>query len=82
MLTHNTKGRFITFGLKEKNKMLKRCVVCDRPFEAYDRADNGRGARRSPKRKCNCITCSKKCSVINGRNKYKQITRMVMIAKQ
>lgn len=42
--------------------MIKKCFVCGKNFEAYDKANLRSWKHKKPKRRSNCITCSSKCS--------------------
>jgi len=42
--------------------MIKKCILCKREFDTYDKLRKGRNLGRKYKRSRRCITCSKKCS--------------------
>lgn len=48
--------------------MIKKCVVCGKKFECYDKPKYG-GRKGGSKRRSDSVTCSKKCAMINGHRK-------------
>jgi hypothetical protein len=44
--------------------MIKKCIICGREFEAYQRGmkNNNRNLRSIRRRKWNAVTCSRVCS--------------------
>lgn len=51
--------------------MIKKCRVCGREYEAYDKKKKGSGCRRKLKRPYLSVTCSKACSKKNAYQKLK-----------
>jgi len=47
--------------------MIKKCIVCGREFETYDKKRRGRRST-TIKRPINAVTCSKECSRNNCNN--------------
>jgi hypothetical protein len=45
--------------------MFKKCKICGRVFECYDKKKAGRGSRLRSKKPYNAVCCSKKCSKAN-----------------
>lgn len=43
-------------------KLKKKCAVCNREFEVFEKGKSGHGARLRAKRPWNSLTCSKYCS--------------------
>lgn len=53
--------------------MIKKCKVCGREFECYDKVRSPRAGAVKVKRPYDSITCSKKCSTLNGRKIYNKL---------
>lgn len=49
--------------------MIKKCIICNREFEAYNKPV--KGSRHSIRRPVNSKTCSRSCSKINAYGKPK-----------
>jgi hypothetical protein len=59
--------------------MKKKCVVCKKEFECYDKVKYHRAKLHKIKRPTNSVTCSKACSrrnqQIKNSNRYSQVGR-------
>lgn len=45
--------------------MIKKCKICGKEFECYDKKKAGRGSRRVSKKPFNAVCCCRKCSYLN-----------------
>ena len=52
--------------------MIKKCIVCGKEFECYDKKHNSGSRTKHYKRAYNWKTCSHKCSMINSAKRDKR----------
>jgi len=52
--------------------MIKKCKICQREFEAYNRPNSGGGMNSKARRRSDAVTCGHKCSQTNTININKQ----------